>query len=101
MLATWLSTLFGEAATSCFFCGWVMTAESSSQNSPVLIAPPILPACLPANQHFIKQVQETNVYRVKPLSHSTAILLGVLLLTPLAIRCHPSACPGQGVLEDT
>ena len=42
---------------------------SSSQNSPVLVTPPILPAWLLANQHFIKPIQVTN-----PLSSDKTIV---------------------------
>lgn len=35
----------------------------------IFIVPPLLPARLLANQHFAKQVQETSLHRVKPLSH--------------------------------
>ena len=38
---------------------------SSSQNSPSLITLPILPAWLLVNQHFIKPIQVTNLYRVQ------------------------------------
>ena len=65
MLATWLGTLFGEAVTSCFFCGCVTTAdqaflfpEFSCSHHPAstscLVVTPILPAWLLANQHLFK-----------------------------------------------
>ena len=38
---------------------------SSSQNSPILVAPPILPTWLLTNQCFIKSKQVTNLYRVQ------------------------------------
>ena len=40
-------------------------SPSSSQNSPVLTTAPIHPVWLLVNQHFIKQIQETNLYRVQ------------------------------------
>ena len=38
---------------------------SSSQKSSILITLPILSAWLLANQHFIKQVQETKLFSVQ------------------------------------
>ena len=72
MLATWLGTLFSEAVTSYFFCGWVTTADQAflfpafsyscrPASTFCLVVPPILPAWLLANQHFIKiQLIGTN-----------------------------------------
>ena len=37
---------------------------SSSQNSPSLVILPQLPAWLLANQHIIKTMQVTNLYRI-------------------------------------
>ena len=84
MLATWLGTFsVRQLHLACSVSeSQLQTAESSSQNSPVLIALPILPARLPAYQQFIKQVQKTNVYRVKPLPHSKMWSLSFLLLPP-------------------
>ena len=38
---------------------------SSSQNSLSLVAPPMLPAWLLANQHFIKPIRVTNLCSVQ------------------------------------
>ena len=49
MLALWLNTFFSKAGTSCFFCGWAGLQRNglpSSQNSPVLLDPPLLPVLL-------------------------------------------------------
>ena len=76
MLAMWLSTLFGEAVTSCFFCGcadYVLFPEFSCSHCPAstscLVSLPILPAWLLANQCLFK-IQVTG-YR--PLSHSSLL----------------------------
>ena len=44
MLAAWLVTFFGKAVTSCFLCGWVMTAESNFLLPRIFIALPLFPA---------------------------------------------------------
>ena len=80
-------TFIGEAVTSCLLCVWfplclgdhcrliLSLPEFSCYPCPTstscLVAPPILPAWLLAIQHFIKQIEETKLYRVKSLSHST------------------------------
>ena len=70
-LATWLGTFFGEAVTSSSVAPSRLQNELySSQNSPVLIALPLLPAWLLANQRFTR-------YK---LSHSN-----------LALNSHPPA----------
>ena len=47
MLATWLDTFSGKSHFACSVSGSrLQTQLSSSQNSPVLIAPPLLPAWL-------------------------------------------------------
>ena len=67
--------LFSEAFSSCFPCSCVMTTDwaflfpeffcshCSTPLTSCLLVPPMLPAWLVAKQHFIKQVQETNLYR--------------------------------------
>ena len=54
MLAMWLGTLFSKAVTFCFFCVWVMTTDWNLLLPRILVALPLLPAWLLANQHFIK-----------------------------------------------
>ena len=38
---------------------------STSQKPPILLALPLLPAWILANQHFIKAIQVTNLYKVQ------------------------------------
>ena len=55
MFTTWLGTFFGKANTSCVLLGYnCRLSLSYSENSLVLIASPVLPAWLLANQCFIK-----------------------------------------------
>ena len=79
MLATWLSTFFGEAVTSCLLCVWLPLCLGVDCRLNLFHFPefscsccPTSTSCLATGQSaFIKQVQETNLYRVKSLSHST------------------------------
>ena len=54
---------------------WLVTTSllSFSQNSPSLVAPPILPTWLLANQCFFKPIQVTNLHSVQEY-HPTAVL---------------------------
>lgn len=51
----------------CFVCVWLVanTLIFSFQNSLSMITPPIQPAWLLSNQHFIKPVQMKNLYKVQ------------------------------------
>ena len=86
VLAMWIGTYFGVGVTSrmlyvslplCMGENYRLTlfpgfsCSHCPASTSCLVTPPIFPALFLTNQHFIKQVQGTNLYRVKPLSHST------------------------------
>ena len=90
MLATWLGTFFSKAVTSCFLCGWVTTADSNfplpriPASPSYLVAPPILPAWLLANQSFIKN---NTSNRLKDHCPTANLSVGDIVWTQVWVWC--------------
>ena len=104
MLATWLDTFFGKAVTSCLLCVRLPLCLSdncapklsSSHNSDchtstsclVTVVPPILPAWLLANQHFIKNNTSDRIKDHCP----TALKFWYLFIFILSYGCFAFMC---------